>query len=121
MVFVIRGMVNKVVLDYFREHYEGYSMEDLKASALEGGYSQQEIDEAVVALDARIAGIKSDREAALGPGEKSAEAPEEKVVGVDGVKVEKKKVKWVKSAVISLVVFLVLGAISVGIYFYLKG
>lgn len=49
-------MANKTVLDYLRKHHKRYRIEDLKKKILSAGYSQKEIEEALVAL--RLKSVK---------------------------------------------------------------
>jgi len=43
-------MVNKVVLEYLRKHSKKYKVEALRGKIISSGYSEEEVDEALVAL-----------------------------------------------------------------------
>jgi len=49
-------MVNKVVLEYFRVNKGNYKIEDLKKKVLAAGYSQKDIDDAVMQLGKQTKG-----------------------------------------------------------------
>ena len=124
-------MVNKVVLEYLRMHKGNYKIEDLKKKVIASGYSQKDVDEAMVQLNKETAGAVPSVPATINKINKTnidmkAEAPvastvESNVAKPKAAKPKKKKKGWLKWFIIIWIILLILAGIGVGDWFYMSG
>jgi len=119
-------MVNQVVFEYLKVNRGNYKLEDLKKKILASGYSQQDINEAMIELN-KVGGSAPSVPATISQINRTnidMNANKPVVQSVQpvvqtGVQESKKKGKGLKWLIVILVFLIILGGIGFGIWYWL--
>jgi hypothetical protein len=115
-------MVNKIVLEYFRINKGNYNLNDLKKKVLASGYSQADVDGALMELNKETQGAIPSVSKTINKINQTNISETNPVGQVNGAKkqgVKKKSKKWLWIILGTILLFLILGGAAVW-YFWDK-
>jgi len=118
-------MVNQVVLEYLRTNRGNYKLEDLKRKILSSGYSQKDINDAIMHLNRQSQGNVPSVSSTINKINKTnidinSNRPVAQQSTNAGVKNLKKKKKWLKWLIIVWIIILILAGIGFGVWWWLS-
>ena len=121
-------MVNQVVLEYLKVNRGNYKIDDLKKKVLASGYSQKDIDDALLQLNKQTQGnvpsvpatIKEVNKTNINlAANKPAAQPQPAAQSQPAAAAKSKKKKsWLKWLMIIWAIILVLGGVGFGIWYF---